>query len=70
MQNKLIYKKRFPKDPILETLEKQEQADAYNAFQGQFATLTEMLDHIEQATMYTPLPYKISCRKKIHSGRH
>lgn len=65
MQRKLLYKKNFPKNPILKQLEQQKSADEFNAFHAQFPSLTEMLDHLEQSTTYIPRPYRIRNRKRF-----
>lgn len=65
MFRKTLYKKQFPTDPILEEIMKQKEADEQNAFHARFSSLTEMLDYMEQTTVYTPLPYKIRNQKKF-----
>ena len=65
MFRKTLYKKNFPLDPVLERIMKQKEADETNAFHAKFSSLTEMLDYLEQNTVYTPLPYKIRNRERF-----
>lgn len=65
MPAKVIYEKKFSKDPIAEELMRRKQADAFNDYQGKFSSFQEMLYDIEKHTTYIPIPCKLRKRNRF-----
>ena len=65
MCSTIIYERVFPKDPVLEELEQQRSADAFNAQQAQYPSFSDMMADVARNTAYIPRPYRIRCRKRF-----
>ena len=65
MLAKLLYTKRFLKEPIWEDPVQQQKAGATNDSQPPPHSLSEMIAALEEKTTYTPLPNRIKNREKF-----
>lgn len=65
MFSQVIYEKSFPKDPVLETLQKQEAADSFNEQQGKHPSFLAMMENLERNTTYIPRAYRLRNHKRF-----